>query len=58
MGMHRLASDGMIDSTWLSGFTANSTQDYNSAGELRDLHYAWSGGAYSQSYARDSVGRI
>ena len=58
IGIHRLASNGLIDSTWLSVGTASSSQDYNSAGELRDLHYSWSGGAYSQSFQRDSVGRI
>ena len=58
MGMHRLASNGLIDSTWMTTGRGNSTQDYNSAGELRDLHYAWPGGAYSQSFQRDSVGRI
>jgi RHS repeat-associated protein len=52
------ASVGLPDSTTLAGFTATSSLAYDGAGALADLYYAWSGGSFLQSYARDPLGRI
>ncbi|HET7251821.1 MAG TPA: RHS repeat-associated core domain-containing protein [Gemmatimonadales bacterium] len=51
--------NGRVTGTILTGFSVSSGQDYNNAGELRDLSYAWpSGGSFSQHDDRDSLGRV
>lgn len=54
----RRASDGLIDSTALSGFGTTSRQDYDAYGDLANLHYTWAGGSFLQSLGRDALGRI
>jgi len=50
---------GLLDSTMLAGLSVTSSQDYNSLGELANLHYSWGvGGSYLESLTRGGAGRI
>jgi RHS repeat-associated protein len=58
LSVQRLTTNGLVDSTTLAS-NITSRQDYNGAGEVMNLHYAYSGNTlFQQSYTRDQLGRI
>lgn len=61
LAVHRNASSGFIDSTHLAttGDALTTSADYDGAGDLRNLRYAYDGATqFSQSLTRDAIGRV